>query len=128
MRLLLDTHVFLWYVTGNRELPARLQEAIRDPENEVFLSVVSIWEASIKHRLGKLPLPSPPGSYLPLQRERHKIASLAVEEPAVARLDGLPLLHNDPFDRMLISQALEHGLTLVTVDDTVKAYPVACWA
>lgn len=128
MRLLLDTHVFLWHVTGSRELPGRLQEAIRDPENDVFLSVVSIWEASIKHRLGKLPLPGPPGSYLPLQRERHRIASLTVEEAAVARLDALPLLHNDPFDRMLISQALQHGLMLATVDDAIKAYPVACWA
>ncbi|NJL27678.1 MAG: type II toxin-antitoxin system VapC family toxin [Thermoanaerobaculia bacterium] len=127
MRLLLDTHVFLWYVTGSRELPARLQEAIRDPENDVLLSVASVWEASIKHRLGKLALPSTPGLYLPLQRKRHGIGNLPVDEAAVARLDALPLLHRDPFDRMLISQALAHELTLATVDDAIKAYPVACW-
>lgn len=78
----------------------------------------------IKHQLGKLPLPEPPGQYLPEQRRRHSISSLTVDEASVARLAGLPPLHRDPFDRLLVCQALEHGLTLITVDDAVRAYPV----
>jgi PIN domain nuclease of toxin-antitoxin system len=124
MRLLLDTHVFLWFITGDQKLPGSLRDCIRDRANDVFLSVVSIWEASIKYQLGKLPLREPPGTYLPRQRERHGIAGLAIDEAAVAHLDELPLLHRDPFDRMLICQATEHDLTLVTVDDAVKAYSI----
>jgi PIN domain nuclease of toxin-antitoxin system len=78
----------------------------------------------IKHQLGKLPLPEPPENYLPEQRRRHRISSLMVDEASVARLAGLPPLHRDPFDRLLICQALEHGRTLITVDDAIRAYPV----
>ena len=124
MRLLLDTHVFLWYITADSRLPAAWQTAIRDPANEVYLSVASVWEAVIKYQLGKLPLPEPPADYLPRQREAHGIASLPVEEGAMAPLAGLPPLHRDPFDRLLIAQALQHGLTLATVDPEVTAYPV----
>lgn len=88
------------------------------------MSVVSVWEAVIKHQLGRLPLPEPPGTYLPEQRRRHSISTLAVDEASVAQLGKLPPLHRDPFDRLLVCQALEHGLTLVTVDDAVRAYPV----
>lgn len=99
-------------------------DGIRDFRNEVYLSVVSVWEAVVKHRLEKLPLPEPAESYLPEQRERHMIASLPLDEPSVARL-GSPLpLHRDPFDRMLVCQALQHGLVIATVDGAVREYPV----
>ncbi|MDQ3302214.1 MAG: type II toxin-antitoxin system VapC family toxin [Actinomycetota bacterium] len=124
MKLLLDTHVFLWFISGDKNLRASTQDSIRQSGNEVYLSVVSVWEAMIKHQLGKLPLPEPPARYLPEQRRRHSISSLAVDEASVARLAGLPPLHRDPFDRLLVCQALEHGLTLITVDDAVRAYPV----
>ena len=65
MRLLLDTHVFLWYITANPKLPATFRAAVQDPANEVYLSAASVWEAVIKHGLGKLPLPGPPADYLP---------------------------------------------------------------
>lgn len=120
----MDTHVFLWFISGDEKLTTGTQDAIRYPGNEVYLSVVSVWEAMIKHQLGKLPLPAPPGKYLPEQRRRHRISSLTVDEASVARLAGLPPLHRDPFDRLLICQALEHGLTFVTVDDAISAYPV----
>src|SRR5262245_36910730 len=100
MRILLDTHVFLWYDSTDPRLPAAVREAIRDPGNEVFLSAVSVWEAVIKYALGKLPLPAPPAEYLPRQREAHRITSLPVEEAALAHLAGLPALHRDPFDRI----------------------------
>jgi PIN domain nuclease of toxin-antitoxin system len=124
MRLLLDTHVFLWYISADPGLPAAFRDAIRDPAHEVYLSVASVWEAVIKHALGKLPLPEPPAEYLPRQRDAHRIRSLPLEEGALLHLATLPPLHRDPFDRILIAQALQHGLTLVTVDDAVRAYPV----
>ena len=124
MRLLLDTHIFLWYISDDKQLPANWNVILRDPANEVFLSVVSIWEASIKYRLGKLALPASPEIYLPEQRQRHMISSLSLEEAAARQLATLPSLHRDPFDRMLICQALEHGLTLVTIDTAIRAYPI----
>ncbi len=124
MRLLLDTHVFLWYITADPKLPAAFREAIRDQANEVYLSVASVWEAIIKSHLGKLPLPAPPADYLSRQREAHGIASLPIDEGAMSHLAGLPALHGDPFDRLLIAQALQHGLTIATVDPEIAAYLV----
>jgi PIN domain nuclease of toxin-antitoxin system len=124
MRLLLDTHVFLWYISADQQLPVAFQNAIRDPGNDVYLSVVSVWEAVIKYALGKLPLPEAPAEYLPRQREAHHIATLPLEEGAFLHLASLPALHRDPFDRILIVQALQHCLTLLTVDDAVRASPV----
>jgi PIN domain nuclease of toxin-antitoxin system len=124
MRLLLDTHVFLWYISADRQLPVAFAEAVRDSANEVYLSIASVWEAVIKHQLGKLPLPEAPSEYMPRQREAHRIATLPVEEAALKHLADLPPLHRDPFDRILIAQALQHGLIMVTVDDAVRAYPV----
>ena len=128
MSLLLDTHVFLWFITGDARLPDSIRDAIRDPANAVFLSVVSVWEAIIKSQLGKLPLPGPPEVYLPEQRRRHAIAGLPVDEGDLVELAKLPPLHRDPFDRLLVGQAIRHGLTLATVDPAVRAYPVALTA
>ena len=125
MKLLLDTHVFLWFISGSIRLENALRDSIRDPNNEVYLSVVSVWEAIIKYQIGKLPLPEPPEIYLSLQRARHLIASLNLDESSVAQLAKLPPLHRDPFDRMLICQALQHGLTIATVDAAIRAYPVS---
>jgi PIN domain nuclease of toxin-antitoxin system len=124
VRILLDTHIFLWYIAGDTRLPAAYKTAIQDPTNEVFLSVTSIWESVIKHQLGKLPLPSPPASYLPQRRIAHGITSLPIDEAAMTSLAALPSLHRDPFDRLIIAQAIHHGLTLLTVDPDVIAYAV----
>ncbi len=128
MKLLLDTHIFLWFISGDDRLPNNIQQDIRNPDNEAYLSVVSLWEVIIKHQLGKLPLPEPPKRYLPIQRERHQIANLSLDEASVSQLAGLPLIHRDPFDRMLICQALEHKLTIVTIDDLIRAYSVSLWS
>jgi PIN domain nuclease of toxin-antitoxin system len=125
MRILLDTHVFLWYITADPKLPATFRTAIQDSANEVYLSAASVWETVIKHALGKLPLPGPPGDYLPQQRAAHQIAALPVDEGAMPHLAGLPPLHRDPFDRLLVAQALQHGLTLTTVDPAFLSYSVA---
>lgn len=128
MKLLLDTHIFLWFISGDAKLPASAQAHIRDPNNEVYLSVASIWEAVVKYQLGKLPLPQAPEIYLPLQRQNHHIAGLGIDEATISFLPKLPTLHRDPFDRILICQALQHGLTIVTVDAAITAYPVATMA
>lgn len=124
MRILLDTHVFLWYILADPQLPRTFRDVIRDPANEAFFSAASIWETVIKYSLGKLLLPQPPALYLPQQREAHQIANLPLEEAAFVHLAGLPHLHRDPFDRILVAQALQHGLTIATVDDAVRAYAV----
>ena len=124
MKLLLDTHVFLWYISADPQLPVAFRDAIRDPGNEVFLSVASVWETVIKHALGKLPLPQAPATYLPAQREAHRISSLVIDEGALEHLAKLPALHRDPFDRMLISQAIAGSLAIVTPDPLISQYPV----
>src|SRR2546429_95307 len=124
MKLLLDTHIFLWFISGDARLPDGMRENIRNPSDEVYLSVASLWEIIIKHQLGKLSLPQPPERYIPTQRERHRIVSLPLDEASVAGLAQLPPIHRDPFDRMLICQAREHELTIVTVDHLMSSYPV----
>jgi PIN domain nuclease of toxin-antitoxin system len=125
MKILLDTHIFLWFISGDSRLSTDVRDAIRDPDNEIYLSVVSVWESIVKYQLGKLPLPEPPETYLPKQRSLHQIASLALDETSVAQLARLPPLHRDPFDRMLICQAVQNGLIIATVDAAVRAYSVS---
>jgi PIN domain nuclease of toxin-antitoxin system len=125
MRILLDTHIFLWFISGDAQLSANVRDAIRDPDNEIYLSSVSVWEAIVKYQLGKLPLPESPETYLPKQRDLHQIASLALDESSVVQLAKLPPLHRDPFDRMLICQALQNGLMIATVDAAIRAYSVS---
>jgi PIN domain nuclease of toxin-antitoxin system len=124
MKLLVDTSTFLWFLTADKRLSESAAAAIRSPGNDVWLSAVSYWEILVKHKLGRLPLPEPPESYIPTQRKRHGIASLALREKAMTHLPKLPGNHKDPFDRMLVCQSLEHRLVLVTSDPFVRAYPV----
>ncbi|HEX8153154.1 MAG TPA: type II toxin-antitoxin system VapC family toxin [Thermoanaerobaculia bacterium] len=125
MRLLLDTHAFLWYITDDSRLPALAADAIRQKDNDVYLSVVSVWEALVKYQIGKLALPSPADAYINERRIAHQITSLPLEEPALSHLPRLPMHHRDPFDRMLICQALHHELTVVTLDGQFATYPVS---
>lgn len=122
MKLLLDTHVFLWYISGDERLPKSFEEAISNPDNTVYLSVASNWEIMIKYGLGKLPLPESPETYIPKYRELHRIESLPVTESSLHHLISLPDLHRDPFDRLIISQALSEDLTVVTVDREILRY------
>jgi PIN domain nuclease of toxin-antitoxin system len=124
VRILLDTHIFFWHLTDDPQLPSRLESAILNPDNEVYLSVVAVWEAVVKHYNGKLPLPDRPETFLPAKRDEAGILSLPLDEGAMRYLAGLPLLHRDPFDRVMVAQALQHGLTIATIDPLVKAYDV----
>jgi PIN domain nuclease of toxin-antitoxin system len=122
--LLVDTSAFLWWVTGSPRLSAHARDALTDPGNQVFLSAVSAWEIAVKHALGKLPLPEEPETLIPRLRERHRVEELTLSEAAALQLPKLPTLHRDPFDRMLVCQAIAHGMTLVTFDSLVRRYPV----
>lgn len=124
MRLLLDTCTFLWIAAGAPELTASARDLFADRENEVFLSPVSGWEIVVKHARGRLPLPRPPHEFISAQRRRHQIATLPLEETAVLQFAKLPEYHRDPFDRMLVCQAITHGLTILTPDPAIGSYPV----
>lgn len=125
MKLLLDTHIFLWYITADARLSKLFRNAIRDRNNQAFLSVVSLWEITVKYKLGKLPLPQSPDVYIPAQRRKHQIKSLPLHEASAKELVNLPALHRDPFDRMLICQALANNLTIVTADSQIQSYTVS---
>lgn len=124
MLLLLDTCAFLWIVGGDATLSARSREAFVNPENEVFLSAASAWEIAVKHRLGRLPLPEAPALFVPVQRAAHGIEALPIDEESALHVAKLSDLHRDPFDRMLVAQAIVGGLVLVTPDDAIRQYPV----
>jgi len=124
MNLLLDTSTFLWYVSADKRLPAKARDLIAAAENDVWLSVVSVWEVIVKSELKRLQLPAPAWSYVMAQRERHAVASLALEESALTYLAKLPSVHRDPFDRMLVCQALAMDLAIVTNDPLIDRYPV----
>ncbi len=118
MRLLLDTHVFLWWLADDRRLGAGEREAIRGPENDVFLSAASVWEIVIKQALGRLRTPEPASvAALSLGLQPLPITFEHAEATAT-----LPPLHNDPFDRVLMAQARVESLTLVSHDPAIRAY------
>jgi PIN domain nuclease of toxin-antitoxin system len=123
MRVLLDTCTFLWIVGGGREIPARAAAAYRSPDAVVYLSVVSAWEIAVKYASGRMPLPEPPERLIPDERERLGIVTLPVDEESALHVTRLPSLHRDPFDRMLVSQAIVHGLTILTPDPLIAQYP-----
>lgn len=126
MKILLDTCAFLWIITDDSRLSQRARELFVDPENEAYLSVASIWEIVIKYKLGKLSLPERPEKYIPSKREQHEIDSLPLDEEATLYLAKLPDLHKDPFDRILICQAIVAGLVILTPDDLITQYPLRC--
>ena len=125
MKILLDTCTFLWIVSDSPKLSELSRKLFRDSANEVFLSAVSVWEISVKYALGKLPLPQTPEKYIPIQREKHMVDALALDENSVLHINRLPQLHKDPFDRMLICQAINHGMVMLTPDELITQYPVA---
>jgi len=122
MKILIDTHIFLWYITGDKKLKKQYFSVISDEKNDVYLSAISLWECCIKQQIGKLNLPGEAASYLSQKRELHKILPLPVNENCLTHLSSLPLIHNDPFDRILICQAVENKLGFITEDEQTKKY------
>ena len=126
MRLLLDTCSFIWITTDASELSKRARELFVDPNNDIFLSSVSVWEIAVKNQLRRLPLPASPEVFVPSQRDQHGIESLPLDEESCLQLLRLPKIHHDPFDRMLVCQAVVHGLSILTPDPLVTQYPIRC--
>jgi len=123
VKLLLDTCTFLWALSGEPPLPARVAVMVQDPDNEVFLSAASSWEIAIKYAAGKLRLPDDPARFVPAMRAERGFTALAVDEEAALHIAKLPMLHGDPFDRLLVAQAIVHGMTILTPDPIVARYP-----
>jgi PIN domain nuclease of toxin-antitoxin system len=123
VRLLLDTCTFLW-LAGGRPLPTAAAAAVSEPANEVLLSAVSAWEIASKCRSGRLRLPEPPEQWIRAKRSVRGVATLAFDEESALQVTRLPPLHRDPFDRMLICQAIAHGLAIVTPDPLITQYPI----
>jgi PIN domain nuclease of toxin-antitoxin system len=124
VKLLLDTCTFLWIIGGTSDLSPRARELFVDPDNDIYLSSVSAWEIALKHVTGRLPLPDAPTRFVPAQRRRHGIDALGLDEESALHLDKLPPLHRDPFDRMLVSQAIVHGLVMLGPDPLISQYPI----
>jgi PIN domain nuclease of toxin-antitoxin system len=122
MRLLFDTECWLWSVREPDRLNKRAKELIDDPATELYLSVASIWEIIIKSQIGKLPLPKAPGDYIPELLQLQQTKTLVITPSHIYQLPRLPLLHRDPFDRLLIAQTLTENLTLLTADRLIRQY------
>lgn len=124
MRLLLDTQVFLWFLADQKKIPRHQRVAIHDAGNSVLVSAVAVWEIAIKASLGRLRLAADDLQRLPTLIDAAGFDELPVLARHAAAVHGLPWLHRDPFDRLLIAQARTEGLTLVTADPAIRAYDV----
>jgi PIN domain nuclease of toxin-antitoxin system len=124
MKLLLDTCTFLWIASESPRLSKTAAAVFLDRSNERYLSAASAWEISIKHAAGRLRLPERPDVFVPTIREASGIGSLEIEEESALHAGRLPGLHADPFDRMLVAQAIVHGMTILTPDQDIEQYGV----
>ena len=124
MKLLIDTHSFLWFIDGSSQLSATARKLIENAANERYLSVASVWEMAIKISLGKLSLGQPIEVQIPHQLSHNGIALLDIGVSHAAVVAALPLHHRDPFDRMLVAQARVEQLSVVSVDSALDAYGV----
>ncbi|WP_135478085.1 type II toxin-antitoxin system VapC family toxin [Candidatus Chloroploca mongolica] len=124
MKLLLDMHTFIWWDSDPAKLSATALALCSDPANDLILSVTSLWEMYIKHQLGKLSLRLPLVDIVAHQQATNGVNVLPILPTHVFALDGLPTVHKDPFDRLLVAQANSEGATLVSADPIFKSYPV----
>jgi PIN domain nuclease of toxin-antitoxin system len=124
MRLLLDTHVFLWWNEADPRLSRRVRQLLADPENSIYLSVASAWEMTLKVQSGKLGLPAAIAVYIPARLNHYRMEALPVTLEHVLAAGTLPAYHRDPFDRMLVAQGQVERLPIVTHDPQVRKYAV----
>lgn len=124
MKILLDTHVFLWAISDPDRLSSRAREVIKDARNEVLLSMASAWEIAVKSSLGKLSLPHSAVAFVQRQLGDHQIGILPLRLSHLSALEKLPWHHRDPFDRILVAQCIDENASLVTVDRQLRRYEV----
>jgi PIN domain nuclease of toxin-antitoxin system len=123
VNLLLDTAAFLWLCVEARSLSPAAATALSDPDNTVSVSAVTGWEIGLKHAKGKLQLPARLDVWFPAMIRHHRLELLPIDARTAIASTSLPPLHGDPFDRLLVALALEHGMLLVTPDTTIPKYP-----
>ena len=128
VRVLLDTHVFLWWSENNPQLSKKALRILSDPANSLILSVASAWEIALKTQAGKLRIPEDAATYVPTRVAHYGIEILPIHLAHALALASLPMLHRDPFDRMLVVQSQIEKLPLVTADPVIRGYAVeAIW-
>jgi PIN domain nuclease of toxin-antitoxin system len=120
MRYLIDTHIFLWWLNGDKKISDSLQRILENPQIQIYVSVATLWEISIKHALGKLPLKTTLSEMISVSG----FELLSITGVHVLELEKLPLLHNDPFDRMLIAQTKAEHFIFITVDAKIRRYDI----
>lgn len=124
MKVLLDTHAFLWWITDNPRISPRMRDVVQDAENELYLSAASGWEIAIKAQLGRLQLPSEPDVYLVRQMSLNAIRPLPITMRHAFFVCGLPDIHKDPFDRMIVAQSILEQMPLLTNDGNIPKYGI----
>jgi PIN domain nuclease of toxin-antitoxin system len=124
MKLLLDTHTFIWWDSAQEKLSTRVLNLCKDQANILMLSVASVWEMQIKHQLGKLSLKLPIATIIETQQKTNGIEIIPIQLTHVLSLENLPLHHRDPFDRLIIAQANVEGAIVVSCDSVFKHYSV----
>lgn len=124
MKILLDTHVLLWVAGDPQQLSAQARKLLEDPQNQLYFSAASLWEVSIKNKLGRADFKVD----LPVLRRNlldYGFEEIAINSAHTLAVEALPNIHKDPFDRMLVAQTIVEGITLMTADSAVAEYPVA---
>lgn len=124
MRCLLDTHVFLWWVNEDRRLPEHVRSVIEDNENDIYFSAVSAWEIAIKAHLGRIELKVDPQLFITNQLEANRFRQLSIDIRHALGVFALPPVHRDPFDRLLVAQAIIENLVVLSQDSFIKQYDV----
>jgi PIN domain nuclease of toxin-antitoxin system len=124
MKLLLDTVTFLDAAFSPADISTRAKDLLLKADSELFLSIASCWEIAIKYSIGRLALPQTPEKFVPTHRAKIGAEILTIDEESTFHLTRLPHIHQDPFDRILICQAITHGMVLLTPDERIARYPV----
>jgi PIN domain nuclease of toxin-antitoxin system len=124
VRVLIDTHIFIWYVQNSDRLPSSITAIINDGRNDILLSIASVWEMAIKQSTGKLNLGTPYASFIAEQMRLNSMELLPVRLEHLELITTLPLHHRDPFDRLLIAQSIVEDILLISADSVFSLYPV----
>jgi PIN domain nuclease of toxin-antitoxin system len=124
VKVLIDTHAFLWWDVDDGRLSERARSVLRDGANDVLISAASVWEVAIKAAKGRLDLPGDLHAYVADRLRRYRWTALAIDERHAVRAAGLPMIHADPFDRMLVAQSQVEGIPLVSSDPAITRYDV----
>jgi PIN domain nuclease of toxin-antitoxin system len=124
LRVLLDTHAFLWWVSDEKPLPRKAAKLISDEGNIIFVSHATVWEMAIKAAIGKLTLPEAAGTFVQKQCKLNRFQLLPISIAAISMIETLPLYHNDPFDRLLVAQCLDMKIPIISADALLTKYRV----